>query len=272
MQAALHLSWFKLKSTYGDFIKVLLGILLFEGLIIYIQDDGFMKNFETSRMTLFLLLFSASLLILVQNSIYISKEYAILQRDFFSGLSRLWYGIASLLYSVIFSIIETFVFLLGYKLFTVIFDKNIETKGYLVHFFWLELFITVVLLFMCSHFLALFVSASVGANEITSIILSVVIGIMQFSLSGTILQLPKSIKSISSLIFLGYSHKLFGMTNAIKKLPSAMAKFKIPIDPEQLKQFKPSSAIFISDWFILLLHACIYAILFIIMLHLGRKR
>ena len=52
-----------------DFVKVLLGIVAFEGLILYIQDKGFLKDFETTRMTLFLLLFSTSLLIVVQNSI-----------------------------------------------------------------------------------------------------------------------------------------------------------------------------------------------------------
>jgi len=74
MNAALRLSWYKFKHHYMDFVKVLLGIVAFEGLILYIQDKGFLKDFETTRMTLFLLLFSTSLLIVVQNSIYISKE------------------------------------------------------------------------------------------------------------------------------------------------------------------------------------------------------
>ena len=73
MNAALRLSWYKFKHHYMDFVKVLLGIIAFEGLILYIQDKGFLKDFETTRMTLFLLLFSTSLLIVVQNSIYISK-------------------------------------------------------------------------------------------------------------------------------------------------------------------------------------------------------
>ena len=72
MNAALRLSWYKFKHHYMDFVKVLLGIVAFEGLILYIQDKGFLKDFETTRMTLFLLLFSTSLLIVVQNSIYIS--------------------------------------------------------------------------------------------------------------------------------------------------------------------------------------------------------
>ena len=88
MNAALRLSWYKFKHHYMDFVKVLLGIVAFEGLILYIQDKGFLKDFETTRMTLFLLLFSTSLLIVVQNSIYISKERSVLNRDFFSGLSR----------------------------------------------------------------------------------------------------------------------------------------------------------------------------------------
>lgn len=63
MNAALRLSWYKFKHHYMDFVKVLLGIVAFEGLILYIQDKGFLKDFETTRMTLFLLLFSTSLLI-----------------------------------------------------------------------------------------------------------------------------------------------------------------------------------------------------------------
>ena len=31
-----------------DFVKVLLGIVAFEGLILYIQDKGFLKDFETT--------------------------------------------------------------------------------------------------------------------------------------------------------------------------------------------------------------------------------
>lgn len=61
MNAALRLSWYKFKHHYMDFVKVLLGIVAFEGLILYIQDKGFLKDFETTRMTLFLLLFSISL-------------------------------------------------------------------------------------------------------------------------------------------------------------------------------------------------------------------
>jgi len=45
--------------------------------------------------------------------------------------------------------------------------------------------------FLASHFIALFISALVGKSEITSVILAVIVGIMQFSLSGTILSLPK---------------------------------------------------------------------------------
>ena len=94
MNAALRLSWYKFKHHYMDFVKVLLGIVAFEGLILYIQDKGFLKDFETTRMTLFLLLFSTSLLIVVQNSIYISKERSVLNRDFFSGLSRSAFALA----------------------------------------------------------------------------------------------------------------------------------------------------------------------------------
>ena len=96
MNAALRLSWYKFKHHYMDFVKVLLGIVAFEGLILYIQDKGFLKDFETTRMTLFLLLFSTSLLIVVQNSIYISKERSVLNRDFFSGLSRSAFALASM--------------------------------------------------------------------------------------------------------------------------------------------------------------------------------
>ena len=41
MNAALRLSWYKFKLYYMDFVEVLLGIVAFEGLILYIQDKGF---------------------------------------------------------------------------------------------------------------------------------------------------------------------------------------------------------------------------------------
>ena len=111
MNAALRLSWYKFKHHYMDFVKVLLGIVAFEGLILYIQDKGFLKDFETTRMTLFLLLFSTSLLIVVQNSIYISKERSVLNRDFFSGLSRSAFALASMGIHAFFAVLETIVFI-----------------------------------------------------------------------------------------------------------------------------------------------------------------
>ena len=115
MNAALRLSWYKFKHHYMDFVKVLLGIVAFEGLILYIQDKGFLKDFETTRMTLFLLLFSTSLLIVVQNSIYISKERSVLNRDFFSGLSRSAFALASMGIHAFFAVLETIVFILSYS-------------------------------------------------------------------------------------------------------------------------------------------------------------
>ena len=118
MNAALRLSWYKFKHHYMDFVKVLLGIVAFEGLILYIQDKGFLKDFETTRMTLFLLLFSTSLLIVVQNSIYIYKERSVLNRDFFSGLSRSAFALASMGIHAFFAVLETIVFILSYSVFS----------------------------------------------------------------------------------------------------------------------------------------------------------
>ena len=126
MNAALRLSWYKFKHHYMDFVKVLLGIIAFEGLILYIQDKGFLKDFETTRMTLFLLLFSTSLLIVVQNSIYISKERSVLNRDFFSGLSRSAFAIASMGIHAFFAVLETIVFILSYSIFSKYFDRFLK--------------------------------------------------------------------------------------------------------------------------------------------------
>lgn len=264
--ASLRLNWYKFKHSYLDFIKVLVGIILFEGLIMFIQDKGFLENFETTRMTLFLLLFSSSLLILVQNSIYISKERDILNRDFFSGLRRGEYALVTLAMNAIFAMIETFVFVIGLQFFSQLFDKDLENKGILLAHYGTEVAMTVFLVFVCSHFIALAISAVVGKSEITSVILAVILGIMQFSLSGTILKLPKSVEWLDKGIYLGYGHKLFGMTNHLKNLPSAMADFHITIEKSQLKQFDASKALVGQDWSILALHALIYALLFIIIL------
>ena len=127
MNAALRLSWYKFKHHYMDFVKVLLGIVAFEGLILYIQDKGFLKDFETTRMTLFLLLFSTSLLIVVQNSIYISKERSVLNRDFFSGLSRSAFALASMGIHAFFAVLETIVFILSYSVLVSSLTKNFQT-------------------------------------------------------------------------------------------------------------------------------------------------
>ncbi|MEQ9810443.1 ABC transporter permease [Streptococcus jiangjianxini] len=264
--AALRLSWYKFKHHYMDFIKVLLGILIFEGLIIYIQKKEFLITFENTRMTLFLLLFSSSLLILVQNSIYISKERAILNRDFFSTLNRWTFVLASLVFHTLFALVETLVFVSGFHYFSDLFDKTLETKGQTLGNFSIEIGVTVFLVFLCAHFMALLVSSLVGSNDNTSVVLSVILGIMQFSLSGTVLQLPKGIDGITSLIFLSYGHKAMGMTNQLATIKSAMAKFQVPLPKSQLNMFEASSSAMISHWTSLLGHASIYGLLFLLVL------
>ncbi|MDY4761353.1 ABC transporter permease [Streptococcus thoraltensis] len=270
--AALRLSWYKFKHHYMDFIKVLFGILIFEGLIIYIQKKEFLTTFENTRMTLFLLLFSSSLLILVQNSIYISKERAILNRDFFSTLNRWAFVLASLVFHTLFALVETMVFVSGFHWFSELFDKTLETKGQVLGNFSVEIGITVFLVFICAHFMALLISSLVGSNDNTSVILSVILGIMQFSLSGTVLQLPKGISGITSFIFLSYGHKAMGMTNHLATIKSAMAKFQVPLPKSQLELFEASSSAMISHWTSLLGHAFIHALLFLLVLTYKKEK
>lgn len=272
MAAALRLNWYKFRNNVTDFIKILVGILIFEGLILYIQDKGFFKDFETTRMTLFLLLFSSSLLIMVQNSIYISKERDILDRDFFSYLSRWGFSVALLFFNTVFAFIETLFFCIGFYFFANYFDKDLPSEGQVFDQYWLEIGVTVLLVFLCSHFIALLISALTGKSEITSVILAVMLGIMQFSLSGTILHLPKAIKEVTKFIFLGYGHKVFGMTNKLENLPSAMATFNVPIPKVQLEQFEASKSVIIKDWYLLGIHVIGYALIFILILNYKRSR
>ncbi len=48
MNAALRLSWYKFKHHYMDFVKVLLGIVAFEGLILYIPRQGIFERFRNN--------------------------------------------------------------------------------------------------------------------------------------------------------------------------------------------------------------------------------
>ncbi|MGQ9411705.1 ABC transporter permease [Streptococcus pluranimalium] len=270
--AALRLSWYKFKHHYGDFLKVLLGILIFEVLIIYIQKKEFLTTFENTRMTLFLLLFSSSLLILVQNSIYISKERAILNRDFFSTLHRWSFGLATLAFNTMFALIETVVFVAGYHVFSQAFDKELASKGQVFDGFSFEISITVFLIFLCAHYLALLISSLVGASDITSVILAVVVGIMQFSLSGTILQLPKAIKGISQFIFLSFGHKAMGISNNLEGIKSAMAKFHVPLPKDQVEMFERSHSAMYGHWGALMVHALVYAILLMLVLRFKKEK
>ena len=271
MNAALRLSWYKFKHHYMDFVKVLLGIVAFEGLILYIQDKGFLKDFETTRMTLFLLLFSTSLLIVVQNSIYISKERSFLNRDFFSGLSRSAFALASMGIHAFFAVLETIVFILSYSVFSKFFDKEFPDAGHIFGSYRWEVGITVLLVFLASHFIALFISALVGKSEITSVILAVVVGIMQFSLSGTILSLPKAIDWVQKFIYLGYGHKLFGISSDLSDLPSSLAKYHVPVPKSQLEAFQGSTGEFWGQWWALVLHCLVYALLFFVTLQKKEK-
>ena len=109
-----------------------------------------------------------------------------------------------------FAVLETIVFILSYSVFSKFFDKEFPDAGHIFGSYRWEVGITVLLVFLASHFIALFISALVGKSEITSVILAVVVGIMQFSLSGTILSLPKAIDWVQKFIYLGYGHKLLG--------------------------------------------------------------
>lgn len=271
MNAALRLSWYKFKHHYMDFVKVLLGIIVFEGLILYIQEKGFFESFEDTRMTLFLLLFSTSLLIVVQNSIYISKERSVLNRDFFSGLSRSAFALASMGIHAFFAFLETLVFVFSYSTFSKLFDKDFPDGGQVLGSYLWEVGLTVLLVFLASHFIALFISALVGKSEITSVILAVVVGIMQFSLSGTILALPKAIDWVQRFIYLGYGHKLFGMTSDLADLPSSLAKYGVSVPKSQLEAFQGSTGDFWGQWGALLLHCLAYALLFFVTIQKKEK-
>ena len=189
-------------------------------------------------MTLFLLLFSTSLLIVVQISIYISKERSVLNRDFFSGLSRSAFALASMGIHAFFAVLETIVFILSYSVFSKFFDKGISRRW--SYFWFLPLgswdystpgFLGVA--FYCP----LYLSLGWQITEITSVILAVIVGIMQFSLSGTILSLPKAIDWVQKFIYLGYGHKLFGISSDLSDLPSSLAKYGVPVPKSQLEAF-----------------------------------
>ncbi len=70
---------------------------------------------------------------MVQNSIYISKERSVLNRDFFSGLSRSAFALASMGIHAFFAVLETIVFILSYSVFSKFFDKEFPDAG---HIFW----------------------------------------------------------------------------------------------------------------------------------------
>ena len=161
-------------------------------------------------MTLFLLLFSTSLLIVVQNSIYISKERSVLNRDFFSGLSRSAFALASMGIHAFFAVLETIVFILSYSVFSKFFDKEFPDAGHIFGSYRWESWDYSAPGFLGVAFIALFISALVGKSEITSVILAVVVGIMQFSLSGTILSLPKAIDWVQNLSILVMATSFLG--------------------------------------------------------------
>ena len=161
-----------------------------------------------------------------------------------------------------FAVLETIVFILSYSVFSKFFDKEFPDAGHiLVPYRW-EVGITVLLVFLASHFIALFISALVGKSEITSVILTVVVGIMQFSLSGTILSLPKAIDWVQKFIYLGYGHKLLGFLVICPDLPSSLAKYRVPVPKSQLEAFQGSTGEFWGQWWALVLHCLVYALLF----------
>ena len=117
------------------------------------MQQSLQQKHHTTMLTLFLLLFSTSLLIVVQNSIYISKERSVLNRDFFSGLSRSAFALASMGIHAFFAVLETIVFILSYSVFSKFFDKEFPDAGHIFGSYRWEVGITVLLVFLASHFI-----------------------------------------------------------------------------------------------------------------------
>lgn len=97
-------------------------------------------------------------------------------------------------------------------------------------------------------------------------------GIAQFSLSGTILQLPKSIEKVQDFIFLGYGHKIFGASNDLRNIPGMMAKYHVPIQKSALKHFQLSQGDMKQDFLILFAHALVYGLLFCLVLRFKKEK
>ena len=94
---------------------------------------------------------------------------------------------------------------------------------------------------------------------------------MQFSLSGTILSLPKAIDWVQKFIYLGYGHKLFGISSDLSDLPSSLAKYGVPVSKSQLEAFQGSTGDFRGQWWALVLHCLVYALLFFVTLQKKEK-
>ena len=170
-----------------------------------------------------------------------------------------------------FAVLETIVFILSYSVFSKFFDKEFPRRWSYFWFLPLGSWDYSASGFLGFAFHCPFISALVGKSEITSVILAVVVGIMQFSLSGTILSLPKAIDWVQKFIYLGYGHKLFGISSDLSDLPSSLAKYRVPVPKSQLEAFQGSTGEFWGQWWALVLHCLVYALLFFVTLQKKEK-
>lgn len=205
-----------------------------------------------------MMLFSTSLLILINSCLTISKERRILERDFESGLSRLHYVFFLLLFNAIYAMIETFFFFGSLVLSSRFFNVDIPKADIR------QILVTILLMFISVHFLGLFISSICGESSSSSVIYSGIVGIGQFVLSGTIIELPDSIETLSNLTFLSFAHKNIMGIFDIGQLPSALESFQVIIPKEELDLFKSSTSVLIKNEGYLLLHLVLYLSLFAI--------
>lgn len=265
MNAAITYNLNKIFSEKINSAVSFVGIFGLVFLMIWIKSKTLFVTFEDTRMTTFLLLFSTSLLILVGNCTYISGTREILDRDFGNPnkmfrLSRFYFWLATCLSHIVLAALETVIFVLGFRCAISVFQTSSP-----LYYSVVKVSVVVFLTFICAHFFALFLSAVTFENSIFSVRLAIIIGILQFSLSNTIIFLPKFLTGVKKFIFLGYAHQAIGGVFDIDNFPSALQNrgLNVPqaqIPVEQLEMFTRSD-VFLYVW-LLFIHLFVYFLLF----------
>ncbi len=178
------------KSAH-TFIKIIFSAVLISALSVLAIKDGMFDTFDSAKTGLFVLVCAAIWMGLFDSVLEVCGKRKALERDFFSGQSRLSYVLALVAFQTLRAFIQAVIlFLFSYQLI------NMPTTEGLQFNLWQDYLISLFLIVWASEMLGIGISSlagtSIGALKASPLVL-----IYQLIISATLVEIPDFLNRLS---------------------------------------------------------------------------